>query len=378
MRINLDHNATTTIDSQVRDAVVACLDAVHGNPSSVHAEGQQARRVVDAARAEVARLIHAAHEEILFTAGGTEADNLAILGSAEVLVRRRVLVSAIEHRAVLEPCRRLERRGWHVVTIPVDAEGRCDPAAVAAALGDDAALVSVMLANNDVGTIQPVAAIAAAAHARGALVHCDAVQAAGRLSIDVAALGVDLLSLSAHKCHGPKGVGALYVRRGTPLAPVLLGGRQERRLRAGTENVPAIAGFGTAARLAAMRLDGDAAQVRGLRDRFESLVLTGLPDACRNGPVDDRLPNTANLGFPGVDAARLVVALDLAGVAASTGAACSAGSDEPSYVLMAMGRDAVAARATIRFSFGRGNTADEVERAAAIVVQAVRRQRERG
>lgn len=373
-RIHLDHNATTPVDPEVREALVACLDGCHGNPSSIHVEGQQARRVVDAARVAVARLINAFSEEILFTASGTEADNLAILGVAEALAgRRHLVVSAIEHRAVLAPCRHLERHGAALTLVPVDGDGRCDPAAVATALRDDTALVSVMLANNDVGTIQPIAAIAAAAHARGVLVHCDAVQAAGRMAIDVAALGVDLLSLSAHKCHGPKGVGALYVRRGTPLVPLLHGGRQERRLRAGTENVPALAGFGVAAGHAAARLAADTERVRLLRDRFEALVLGGWPEAQRNGPVEDRLPNTANISFPGLDAARLVVALDLAGIAASTGAACSAADAEPSYVLLAMGRDQAAARSSLRFSFGRGNTPAEAEQAADIVVQTALR-----
>lgn len=372
-RIYLDHNATTPVDPAVCAAMADCLGRCFGNPSSVHAEGQEARRALDQARVQVATLIGAAAEEIIFTSGGTEADNCAIFGTVEGWAgqRRHVVTSAIEHRAVLEPCRHLAQQGCSLTVVGVDALGRVQPAAIVDALREDSALVSVMLANNDVGTVQDVAAIAEAAHARGALVHSDAIQAAGKIPLDVKKIGVDLLSLSAHKLYGPKGAGALWVRRGVALAPLMRGGRQENRLRAGTENLPALVGFGVACEIAGRRQEADAAHGRALRDRFEQRVLAALPTTRIHGDPDRRLPHTSNLGFPGLDAGRLVIALDLAGVAASTGAACSAADREPSYVLLAMGCGADVARSSLRFSFGRGNTLEEADRAAELLRQTI-------
>ena len=371
--IYLDHNATTPIDPEVRAEMDGSLDGSLGNPSSLHAAGQAARRVIDRARERVARLLGAQPDEILFCSGGTEADNLAIVGSLgpRPAAAAHLITSAVEHQAVLNPVRHLERGGASVTVLPVDGEGLLDPAAVASALRAETALVSVMLANNDVGTLQPVAAIAALARARGALLHTDAAQAAGKIRIDVASLGVDLLSLTGHKLHGPQGVGALYVRRGTPLSPLLFGGHQERGLRPGTEPVAAIAGLGKACELAVARLAEDAAHLGELRRSFEAAVVARVAGASVNGRYGPRLPNTCNLSFDGLDGEALAINLDLLGVAVSTGAACSTATREPSHVLLAMGRSPAQARSSIRVSFGRGNTAGEAARAVDLVEQAV-------
>jgi cysteine desulfurase len=367
-RIYLDHNATTPLAPEVRDAMVACLGAC-GNPSSIHAEGQVARRLVDQARVAVARLIGASADEILFTSGGTEADNLAVLGGAAG--RRQIATSATEHQAVLNPCRHLARSGVEVAFLPVDAEGRLDLDAAAAAIGAGCALVSVMLANNDVGTIQPVAALAELAHHSGAVVHTDAVQAIGKLRVDVDALGIDLLSISGHKINGPLGSGALYVRKGTRLAPLFHGGHQEKSLRPGTESVPAIVGLGRACELAIRDLDADAARLEALRACFERAVIDSIPGARVNGQGAPRVPTTSNLTFDGVEGELLAINLDLLGVSVSTGAACAVGTAEPSHVLLAMGRSPAQARSCVRFSFGRGTTDDEVDRALAVLGRAV-------
>lgn len=359
----LDHNATTPLDPEVRAEVVAALD-LFGNASSLHGWGQAARRVLDVARLRVARLLRARPEDLLFTSGGTEADNLAILGVTGA--RPGVVIrSAVEHQAVLQACDEAARRGCPVHVLPVDAEGRLDPGAG----WPRGVLASVMLANNDTGVILPVVDVVAAR--RADFVHTDAVQAAGRLSLDVGALGVDLLTLSAHKIHGPKGVGALWVRPGTPLHPLVFGGHQERGLRPGTENVAAIAGFGRACLVAADRLEADAARLGTLRDAFEATVRDRLPGVTVNGAGAPRVPNTSNLSFPGVDGDLLVIHLDLLGVAASTGAACAAADREPSHVLLAMGRTREEARSTVRFALGRDTTEDDVALAVDRVVAAV-------
>jgi cysteine desulfurase len=372
MRIYLDNNATTPLAPEVRDAMVACLDRCSvGNPSSIHSAGQEARRLVDRARAAVARCIGARPEEIIFTSGGTEADNLAVLGAAAAGARRRVAASAIEHHAVLSPCRHLADAGVEVALLPVDGEGRLDLDAAAAALDAGAAVVSVMLANNDVGTIQPVAEVAALARAAGAVVHSDAVQAAGKVPVDVGALGVDLLSISAHKISGPMGAGALYVRTGTRLTPLVFGGRQERSLRPGTENVPAIVGLGRACEIAAERLEADSVRLARLRSRFEERVLETIPGAVVNGRDAPRVATTSNVAFDGLEGELLAINLDLLGVAVSTGAACSIGDAEPSHVLIAMGRTPAQARSSVRFSLGRDTTDDDIDGAVAALRQAV-------
>jgi len=376
--IYLDHNATTPLDPEVRSVLEACQAEVFGNPSSQHAAGLQARRVLDDARARVASLIGAAPDEIVFTSGGTEANNIAILGAMASATpdRRRLVTTVIEHQAVLNPARYLQRLGTQVTFLPVNKQGQLDFSAAGDALDGSAALVSVMLANNDTGAIQPVAGVSALARASGAAIHSDAVQAAGKIPIDVNALDVDLLSFSAHKLFGPKGAGALYVRRGTELLPVLFGGQQERGMRPGTENVAAIAGFGKACELAKLRLDEDASRISRLRDMFEQLILLNIDCAsvnCRGGP---RLPNTTNICFHGIDGEQLALELNLLNVAVSTGAACSSSQHVPSRALLAMGRTPEDARSSLRFSLGHGTTADELEQAAAAVRSAVAALRE--
>ncbi|MBE0569496.1 MAG: cysteine desulfurase [Deltaproteobacteria bacterium] len=372
-RIYLDHNATTPLDPEVMEEMAACLQGAPGNPSSIHSFGQDARRVIVKARLRVARLIGAQPEEIIFTSGGTEADNLAVLGTAAAAKRDRphVVTTAIEHQAVLNPCRHIERSGGSVTFLGVDREGLVDPADAAAALRDDTVLASIMLANNDVGAIQPVAAISPAVRERSILFHTDAVQAVGKLPVDVRSLGVDLLSFSGHKLQGPQGAGALFVRNGVALSPRSFGGHQERGLRPGTENVAAIAGFGKACELAAKRLEEDAARLAALRSSFEKAILDRIPGTAINAGGAPRLPNTANIAFEGLEGEFLAFNLDLLGVAVSTAAACSSADREPSHVLIAMGRTPEQASSSIRVSFGRGNTYEDVSRAVDLVAQAV-------
>lgn len=302
--VYLDHNATTPPAPGVVEAMATASREQFGNASSIHAHGQRAKAAIDEARTAVAVLIGAEPGDIVFTAGGTEADNLAVRGALDAAPsgRRRLVVSAIEHEAVLNTAKALERRGWAVTVLPVDAGGVVSPAALDAALGDDVALVSVMLANNETGAVQPVAELARLARARRSLCHTDAVQAVGKVRVDVRALGVDMLSVAAHKFGGPKGVGALWIRRGTPLSAVMTGGRQERNRRAGTENVPAIVGFGVAARLTAAKLEAEASRLAGLRDRLEAGVLGAVPGTAVNAAEAARVPNTTNIAFDRVEA----------------------------------------------------------------------------
>jgi cysteine desulfurase len=369
MRIYLDHNATTPVDPRVVDAVTGVLRDQFGNASSVHTFGQAAKSCVDDARSAVATLLGGRPQEIVFTSGGTEADNLAIRGVADAHVstsRRHLIASAIEHEAVLNTLKALSKRGWTTTLLPVGAAGVVEPAALEAAITDDTALVSVMHANNEIGTLQPVAELAEIAHRRGALFHTDAVQTAGKLPLDVTALGVDLLSLSAHKFNGPKGIGALWIRRGLRLVAPTTGGRQERNRRPGTENVPAIVGLGVAAELAARKLAHEATRLSALRDRLESSLLDRIPGTTVNGN-GARVPNTTNISFDGVEAEALLIALDLEGIAVSTGSACSSGTLEPSHVLRAMGLTPRRAQCSIRFSLGLGNTDGEVDRVVGVL-----------
>ncbi|MFI5177306.1 MAG: cysteine desulfurase family protein [Vicinamibacterales bacterium] len=364
MRTYLDYNATAPLAPGVADTMARLLASEFGNASSIHAFGQRARAIVDDARFEVAALIGADPGDVVFTSGGTESDNFALRGAAEALEasgRRRVIASRIEHEAVLMTLSALERRGWSVTLLPVGADGIVSLAALDAAITDDTAIVSVMHANNEIGTIQPVEALAATAHAHGALFHTDAVQSVGKIPVAVRTLGVDLLSLSGHKFGGPKGIGALWIRRGVRLTPFMTGGRQERNRRAGTENVPAIGGLGVAARVAREKLSTGAAAVAALRDRLESGVLSAVPGTTVNGDPERRVPNTTNIGFDGLEAESLLIALDLEGVAVSTGSACSSGSLEPSHVLKAMGGSNARTRNSLRFSLGPETTAAEVD-----------------
>jgi len=375
--IYLDHNATTPVDPAVADAVVEALREDFGNASSVHAWGQRAKARLDRARGAVAALIGGDPSEVVFTGSGTEADVLALRGAAEALEpagRRHIVVSAFEHEAVIQTAKALARRGWDVTWLSPTREGLVTADALAAAVTDRTAIVSVMLANNEVGTIQPIAELAAIAHARGALFHTDAVQAAGKIPIDVAALGVDLLSLSGHKFGGPKGAGALWIRRGTRLVSQITGGRQEKNRRAGTENVPGLAGLGVAAERARAKL-AEMPRVAALRDALEAGILASVSGTHVNGRPEARVANTANIGFEGVEAESLVIAYDLEGIAVSTGSACSSGTLEPSHVLKAMGLDPHDTQNAIRFSLGTSTTADEVARVVALTPTLVERLR---
>ena len=369
-RIYLDHNATTPVHPEVLERMTAVLRDEFGNASSVHHFGQRAKAIIDDARAAVAGIIGADASDIVFTSGGTESDNFAIRGVAEALgsaTRPHLIATAIEHEAVLNTLKALARRGWRTTLLPVDQTGVVSTDALRAAITDDTALVSVMQANNEVGTVQPIAELARIAHERGALMHTDAVQSAGKIPVDVKALGVDLLSMSAHKMGGPKGVGALWMRRGVRLVPVLTGGRHERSRRAGTENVAGISGFGVAAAVSARKMAADAAALSALRDRLEREVIAAVPGTAVNGGESPRVPNTTNISFERVEAESLLIALDLAGVAVSTGSACSSGTLEPSHVLKAMGFPAHRTQNSIRFSLGQGNTEAEIERVVSVL-----------
>ena len=365
MRVYFDYNATTPLSPEAADAVVQATRDLFGNASSVHHFGQQAKAALDEARSALAALLNADPSEIVFTSGGTEADNFAIRGAADALEssnRRHLIASGIEHEAVLNTFKALARRGWRTSLLPVDHSGVVNPARLRDLITDDTALVSVMHANNEIGTIQPIAELAAIAHEHGALMHTDAVQSAGKIPVDVRALGVDLLSLSAHKFNGPKGAGILWVKRGTRMQPILTGGRHERSRRAGTENVPAIVGLGVAARQARGKMAGEAHRVGALRDRLEAGILRAVSATAVNGARDARVPNTSNISFDRVEAESLLIALDLDGIAVSTGSACSSGTLEPSHVLRAMGLSAHRTQNSLRFSLGLFSTDAEVNR----------------
>jgi cysteine desulfurase len=364
MRIYFDHNATTPVDPSVADATVRVLREDYGNASSVHRLGQQAKSILDEARTAVCTLIGAEPSELVFTSGGTEADNFALRGAAEALEptgRKHLIATAIEHEAVLVTLKALARRGWKTTLLPVGTTGIVEPGALEDALTDDTAIVSVMHANNELGTIQPVAELARIAHGRGALFHTDAVQSVAKIPVNVRTMGFDLLSLSAHKFNGPKGAGALWIKRGTRIAPILTGGKHERSRRAGTENVPGIAGLGAAAALARQKMTAEGARIGILRDRLEREILERVPGTEVNGAREPRVPNTTNISFDRVEAESLLIALDLEGIAVSTGAACSSGTLEPSHVLRAMGLPTHRAQNSIRFSLGAGNSEAEID-----------------
>ena len=367
-RIYFDHNATTPILPAVVERMTAALRDEFGNPSSVHHFGQRAKAALDEARTAVAALIGGEPAELVFTSGGTEGDNFAIRGVAEALEpsgKRHLIATSIEHEAVLNTLKALARRGWRTTLLPVDQSGVVAPDALQHALTDDTALVSVMHANNEIGTIQPIADLARLARARGALFHTDAVQTAGKIPVDVKALGVDLLTISAHKFYGPKGIGATWIRRGLRLLPILTGGKHERNRRAGTENVAGIVGMGVAVQQARGKMTEEAARLGRLRDRLEDSILKAVPGTAVNGVRQPRVANTTNISFDRVEAESLLIALDLAGFAVSTGSACSSGTLEPSHVLKAMGFSSHRTQNSIRFSLGAANTDAEVDRLVA-------------
>jgi cysteine desulfurase len=379
--VYLDYQATTPCDPRVVEAMLPWFTAKFGNPHSTsHAFGREAAEAVEKARGQVAALIGADEKEIVFTSGATESNNLAIKGAARFLKGRKdhVATLATEHKCVLESCRQLEREGFRVTYLPVRADGLVDLDRLADALDERTALVSVLAAHNEIGVVQPLADIAALAHARGALFHTDAAQAAGKIPLDVAAMGIDLLSISGHKLYGPKGIGALYVRRRprVRLEPLFDGGGQERGLRSGTLPAPLCIGFGEACAIAAAEMAEEAARLRALRDRFLATVRRALPDTRLNGAAEPRLAGNLNLAFPGIEAEKLVASCPA--VAVSTGSACTSAAVEPSYVLRALGMGDDLAGASVRIAFGRFTTEAEVDFAADAMVAAVRALRAAG
>ena len=363
-RVYLDHAATTPVDPEVAEAMSRVLHDTHGNPSSIYAEGRAARAAVDRARDEVAAAIEAEPSEIVFTSGGTEADNLALRGALKARRDERdgLVTTAIEHHAVIDTARDLERYAHvRLTVVGVDRQGVVDPAAMREAIDERTSLVSVMHANNEIGTIEPIAEIGALCRDRGVTFHSDAVQTVGALEVDVRKIPVDLLSINAHKFYGPKGVGALYVRRGTRLATMQTGGGQEKGRRTGTENVAGIVGLGVAMRIARERRATESPRQARLRDRLISGVRTRVPDVVLNGHPTDRLPNNASFCVPGTDGESLIVALDLEGFAVSSGSACTSGETEPSHVLLALGLDREVAKGSLRVTVGRSTTEADVD-----------------
>jgi cysteine desulfurase len=368
-RIYADHAATTPVRDEVIEAMIPYLGTHGFNASSPYAEGRVARAALDDARRRVAAVLGAKPREIVFTGGASEADNLAIVGAARAARARgnHIVTAASEHHAVLHAVEGLRGDGFEVTVLDVDRAGRIDPAAYRAALREGTILVALMLANNELGTIHPISELAAEARERGILFHCDAVQAPGRLPLDVGELGVDLLAISAHKCYGPKGVGMLYVREGTALAPLVVGGGQEFGLRAGTENVSGIVGLARALELAVAELPVESARLAHMRDGFERAIVAAEPEARVNAAGAPRLPNLSSIAFPGIDAATVLVSLDLAGVAVSAGSACAAGATTSSHVLRAIGLPLRSRSGTLRFSFGKLTSEQDVERLQTMV-----------
>lgn len=372
MPIYLDYNATTPVAPEVIDAIRPFLAEHFGNPSSSHVYGLTARQAVVQGRASVAALIHAREDEIVFTGSATEANNLALFGVASALgqTRRHLVVSAIEHPAVMHPAQHLREMGWDLSVVPVDSYGRVDPQAVAAAMRPDTGLVSIMHANNEVGTIQPIAEIARLIKPAGTLLHTDAAQSAGKVDLDVDALGADLLTLAGHKFYATKGVGALYVRRGTPIKPILFGADQEHGLRPGTESVPLVVGMGAAARLARERLPAITEKLRTLRDMLHERLASAVPGLMLNGHPTERLPNTLHVSFSGIVGRELLSRLN-GRVAASVGSACHSNADKVSDVLAAMGYSADRAQTAVRLSVGWMTTPEEIEAAVTVLSEAV-------
>jgi cysteine desulfurase len=374
--IYLDYHATTPCDPVVVETMLPYLGEMFGNPNSLHRAGRLAADAVEQARAQVAGLIGTQPSEIVFTAGATESDNIALLGLARGVPgnRRRIVTTAIEHKAILNPCRELQKQGFDVVILPVKQDGRIDLDIVRDAITENTLLVSVQAANNEIGTIQPLSEITNLAHEKGAFVHSDAAQAVGKIPVDVETWEVDLLSISAHKLYGPKGVGALYVRGGMysfPLKPLLFGGGQERELRPGTLNVPGIVGFGKACDLCVALLPEESKRVGALRDKFEGLLLNAIHGVRRNGALEDRLPGNSSLTFPKVDAEALIV--NTPDLALSTGSACTSGALEPSHVVLAIGLSREEAYCTVRIGLGRFTTEADIYQAATMILEAIDR-----
>jgi len=363
-RIYLDYAATTPTHPEVAKAMLPYFTDTFGNPSSIHSYGQEAKGAIEEARVKVANLINARDEEIVFTSGGTEADNLALKGVAFANENKgnHIITSSIEHHAVIEPCKFLERRGFSVTYLPVDGYGLIDPDDVRKAINDKTIIISVMHASNEVGTIEPITEIGKIAKEAGIYFHTDAVQAVGHIPVDVIELGVDLLSMSAHKLYGPKGIGALYIRKGTKLVAFMHGGEQERRRRASTENVPGIVGFGKAAELAQQEMSKEEKRLTYLRDQLIKNLLEQIDHTRLNGHPIMRLPNSVNVSVDYIEGESMVLNLDLEGICASTGSACSSSSLEPSHVLLAMGLSHEQAHGSLRFTLGKWTTEEEIRR----------------
>lgn len=372
--IYLDYAATAPVLPEVLDAMMPFFVSRYGNPSGIHGTGRDARKAVEEARRSVANALKAENSEIYFTSGGSESDNMAIRGAAFAKRDKgmHLITSRIEHPAVLNTFRWLEKQGFEVIYLPVDKEGIVHPEAVAEAINDRTTLVSIMTANNEIGTIQPVAEIGRICKEKGVVFHTDAVQAAGLLSLDVQRTNADMVSLSAHKFYGPKGTGALFVRKGTKLDALILGGEQERGMRAGTENVPGIVGMGKAIEIAEKERENNVKRISKLRDLLMNLVLGNIPNARLNGHRTKRLSNNCHFSFDGVDSEALLLRLDLAGVAASGGSACTSGSPEPSHVLQALGMEGDELHRSIRLTLGRKTTREEIEKTAQLLAEIVK------
>ena len=368
-RIYMDYAATAPVLPEVLDAMLPFFTGKYGNPSAVYGEGRETRKAVERARRQAAEALGAESSEVCFTSGGSESDNLAIQGTAFALREkgRHIITSRIEHPAVLNTCRWLEKQGFSVTYLGTDAFGTVDPEAVAEAIRPETILVSIMTANNEIGTVEPTAETGSLCREKGIVFHTDAVQAVGMLPVRADALHADLISLSAHKFHGPKGIGALYIRKGTRLDALVHGGSQERRMRAGTANVPGIVGLGKAIEIAEAEREGNAERIGGLRDLLAGKVLAGVPGARLNGHPVKRLPNNCSFSFPGIDGEALLLRLDLAGIAVSGGSACTAGNTEPSHVLQAIGLDGEMLKGSIRMTLGRETTREETEKAAQVL-----------
>ncbi len=377
-RVYLDYNATTPVEPQVLDAMLPYFSVEFGNAASIHTVGQRARAAVETARDQIAALLGARSQEIVFTSGGTESDNHAIFGIVRSApgATKHIITTSIEHEAVLNTCQALEKEGVVVTYLPVNSEGLITVEQAEEAIRPHTVLITIMHANNELGTVQPLAEIGKLATQRDIYFHTDAVQSAGKLPFDIKTLGVDLLSISGHKFYAPKGIGALYIRGGSRLQQLLYGGHHQRGFRPGTENVPGIVGLGKAAELARLAFASDAERVGNLRDKLEQGLAAHIPDSHVNASRAPRTPNTTNLTFPGIEGEAMVIALDMKGIAVSTGAACSSGAVEPSHVLTAIGLSADDARASIRFSLGRHTTAAEIDYALEAVPAAVAQLRE--
>ncbi|NLJ40329.1 MAG: cysteine desulfurase NifS [Clostridiales bacterium] len=377
-RIYFDHAATTAINREVLEAMLPYYSQEFGNPSSIHSYGQQAKKAVDQARDKTAKVLNAGFDEIFFTGSGTEADNWAIHGVAMANKKKgnHIITSAIEHHAVLYTCQRLEKAGFRVTYLPVDRYGLVDPKQVESEIGPDTILVSIMLANNEIGTIQPIKEIGKITKEKGVYLHTDAVQGVGSIAIDVCDMNIDLLSLSAHKFYGPKGIGALYIRKGTKMTPLLYGGAQERNRRAGTENTPGIVGLATAIELARSNMEENNQRLIKMRDRLIDGVMTKIDNVVLNGHPELRLPGNANLSFEFIEGESMLLSLDLKGIAASSGSACTSGSLDPSHVLLAIGLSHEIAHGSLRLSLGIDNTEEEIDYFLDTLPEIVARLRE--